>query len=93
MSVIRNRNPIDGDVGFSKPGPHSFPGKTTPVPTEIRAEAPLSAHGWTLKLTKRRGTSCSIITSGSRAYAKCNFGDSFFDLHSEETKAQQAKKK
>lgn len=66
MNLTQNRNPIDGDVGFSKPGPHFFPCKTNPVLTEIRAEAPLSYNsaGLDSKLTRRRGMNCSIITSG-----------------------------
>lgn len=95
MNLTRNRNPIDGDVGFSKPGPHSFPCETDPVLTEIGAQAPLSYNsaGLDSKLTRSREMNSSIITSGSRAYAKFTFWDSFFDLDSEEMKAQQIKQR
>lgn len=36
VNLTRDRNPADGDVGFSKPILYSFPCKTAPVLTETK---------------------------------------------------------
>lgn len=88
MNLTRSRSPVGGDVGFSKPGPLSFPCTTDPVLIEIGTEDPLhyNSAGLDSKLT-RREMNCSIVTSGTRTYANFTFWDSFFDLHNEEMKA------